>query len=212
MPQHYLPKFGFSFWEGGTLDIFGVPQHHPPKFGLSFQKGETLGIFGVCSIILQNLGFLLGWEGLPIFFFHCLFTFLHSLFSQNKRTICTSFSCNILMSHTFFTTLLPILQLKHNMTVLSLFFFPIQQSNSVIWLQQIAIMYTKDFAFLYFIVISVTNIHHAGLIQGHSPPVAVLGLGLDHPYRGGWNAHRCEWCCWFGFVRQSFHYCWWVWG
>ncbi len=180
MQQHYLPKFGFSFWEGGTPDIFGVPQHHPPKFGLSSQEGETLGIFGVLQHHPPKFGLFFGWEGLPIFFFLCLFTFLHYLLSKNKRTMCTLFSCNILMSHTFFTTLLPILQPKHNMSVLSLFFFPIQQSNSVIRLKQIVIMYTKDFAFLYFIVISVTNIH-AGLIQGHGPPVAILSLGLDHP-------------------------------
>ncbi len=77
------------------------------------------------------------------------------------------------------------------MSVFSLLFFPVQQSNSVIWLQQIVVMYSWDFAFLYFIVISVTNIH-AGLLQGHGPPVAILSLDLDHPYRGGWNAHRFE--------------------
>ncbi len=37
---------------------------------------------------------------------------------------------------------------------------------------------------MYFIVISVSNIH-AGLVQGHGPPVAILSLGLDHPYKGG---------------------------
>ncbi len=38
--------------------------------------------------------------------------------------------------------LLPIMQPKHNMRVLSLLFFPVQQSNCVIWLQQIVEMYS----------------------------------------------------------------------
>ena len=78
------------------------------------------------------------------------------------------------------------------MGVVSLLLFPILQSNSVIQLQRIVVVYSQDFAFLYAIVIPVINIH-ANLVQGHNPPVAILSLGLDHPYQGGWNAHRCEW-------------------
>ncbi len=65
--QHYPPKFEFSTEEGRTRGVFGVPQHHPPKFGLSPWEVGTCGVFGVLQIILQDLGFLLGREGLPVF-------------------------------------------------------------------------------------------------------------------------------------------------
>jgi hypothetical protein len=97
----------------------------------------------------------------------------------------------MLMSHTIFITLLSILQPKGNMGVVSLLLFPILQSNSVIQLQRIVVVYSQDFAFLYAIVIPVIYIH-VSFVQGHGPPVAVLSLGVGHPYRGGWSAHRCE--------------------
>ncbi len=144
------------FWGREELPVFFLYLNFIlQNLGFLLKRERLLVLFVCRSIIFQNSGFLLGRERLSVFFLrlnfilqyfgfllNCLFTFLHSLFLQNKSTLCTLFSCNILMSHTFFITLLPILQPKHNMSVLSLLFFPVQQSNSVIWLQQIIMMYS----------------------------------------------------------------------
>ncbi len=94
-----------------------------------------------CSIILQNLGFLFGREGLLIFF--SLSICASSFFVlQNKSTLCMSLSCNMLMSHTIFIIPLSILHSKCNIGVVRFLLFPILQSNSVIQLQRIVVVYS----------------------------------------------------------------------